>query len=57
MIVNNKKYLGDAVYVFIDPALGLCLTTEDGTKITNIIYLEADVWESLLRYVDNNWKA
>lgn len=50
-VTSNKSYLGDGVYVAVDGA-GLVLTTEDGIRITNTIYLESEVYRALLRYVD-----
>lgn len=47
--MNKKVYLGDAVYVEIDRSM-LKLTTEDGYKATNTIYLEFDVMENLIEY-------
>jgi len=46
----NKVYLGDAVYVEIDPSIGFILTTSDGTEDTNTIVLEPQVMESLIEY-------
>lgn len=43
----NKEYLGDAVYVKVDPYGGIILTTEDGIKATNTIYLEGCVIKAL----------
>lgn len=45
-----KEYLGDGVYADFD-GYNLRLTTEDGEKISNIIYLEPDVYSSLEDYV------
>lgn len=47
----SKTYLGDGAYAeFVNP-VSLCLTTEDGVDVTNIIYLEPEVLSALLRYV------
>ena len=46
---DNKRYLGNGVYVSFDGMI--CLTTEDGRKATNTIYLEREVWEQLVEYV------
>ncbi len=46
-----KSYLGDAVYVDFD-GQGLTLTTEDGIRATNSVYLEPEVWQALTRYVE-----
>jgi len=45
-----KVYLGDAVYVDVDREM-LKLTTEDGIRTTNTIYLEGVVFDALCRYV------
>lgn len=45
-----KRYLGDGVYVDYERG-GLVLTTEDGLRVTNTIFLEAEVLENLERYV------
>lgn len=42
----SKQYLGDGVYADWDRGM-LKLTTEDGLKETNTIYLEADVITAL----------
>ena len=51
----KKKYIGDGVYVDYD-GFGITLTTEDGTNedgtnIVNRIYLEPDVYDSLVLYI------
>lgn len=46
-----KAYLGDGVYVDHD-GYALTLTTEDGIRATNTIYLEPEVWTALRRYVE-----
>lgn len=45
-----KTYLGDAVYVDFD-GYGLVLTTEDGIRASNTIYMEPDVYAALVAYV------
>ena len=47
---GTKAYIGDGVYVDRDDR-GLVLTTEDGVRVTNTIYLEAEVWAALIEYV------
>ena len=49
----TKAYVGDGVYVEND-GYGLDLTTSDGVRTTNRIYLEPEVWRALVRYVENN---
>ena len=46
-----KEYLGDAVYVDYD-GYHVVLTTENGYRSTNTIYLEDRVFESLRHYMD-----
>lgn len=48
---NDKQYLGDGVYVDFDGYM-LILTTEDGIRVLNKIYLEPAVYENLIRYVE-----
>jgi hypothetical protein len=50
-----KEYLGDAVYVDLEPRLGgISLTTNNGIKDTNTIYLEYDVMQALVAYIKRN---
>lgn len=51
MIEFPKRYLGDSVYVQLEPSGQLKLTTEDGVGTTNTIYLEGEVYLELVRYV------
>lgn len=44
-------YLGDAVYAEINEACQLVLTTENGIRATNTIYLEMEVLDALLNYL------
>lgn len=46
----EKQYLGDAVYVTYD-GYNTVLTTENGIRILNEIYLDPYVVEKLLRYL------
>lgn len=46
---KNKQYLGDAVYADFQYDQ-IVLTTEDGIRDTNTIYLEPQVFEALIRY-------
>ena len=48
---DKKEYLGDAVYVDTDGAY-IILTTEDGIRATNPIYLELPVYDSLVKWVE-----
>lgn len=48
-----KEYMGDGVYAEHLPDSGMIkLTTEDGVKTDNTIYLEGGVWESLVKFVE-----
>ena len=50
--METKRYLGDGVYVDFRKGDGMMvLTVEDGTEVTNEIFLEHDVIEALLRYI------
>jgi len=51
MCSSRKSYLGDAVYADFD---GWCvvLTTEDGIRVLNKIYLEPEVLQALNAYVE-----
>jgi hypothetical protein len=51
--MSDKAYLGDGVYVEHDNFdFGVILTTEDGYKVTNRIYLEPSVFRALEGYVN-----
>jgi len=43
----EKQYLGDGVYAAVEMGM-LKLTTEDGVSVQNEIYLEPEVFMSLL---------
>lgn len=51
MSEQQKTYLGDGVYA--EPVNGMILlTTEDGGMVpTNAIYLESEVYDSLVAFV------
>lgn len=49
--MKEKEYIGDGVYVEINEGGQIVLTTEDGIKTTNIIYLEPEVYAALTEYV------
>jgi hypothetical protein len=51
-MANNKEYLGDSVYVALHLDGSLELTTENGLGATNTIILELEVYNALLRYVE-----
>ena len=50
-MTREKQYLGDGAYVSFD-GFGLTLTAENGISTTNTIYLEPEVYESLVKYVE-----
>lgn len=49
----KKRYLGDAVYAEVLADGTVVLTTEDGIRSTNVIYLEPEVLSALLKFVEN----
>lgn len=46
-----KEYLGDGVYAEIGGAGDIVLTTEDGIRATNTIFLEPLVYRNLVDFV------
>ena len=48
----SKSYLGDSVYVDINIDGQLVLTTENGMGASNTIYLEPEVYQALVSYVN-----
>lgn len=48
--LKRKQYLGDAVYVVFD-GYHVVLTTEDGERTTNSIYIEPEVLHAFELYV------
>ncbi len=54
--LKGASYLGDAVYVTLEEGM-IKLMTADGIKITNCVFLDLDVWKSLLVELDRRgWK-
>lgn len=51
MKLNEKVYLGDGVYSVFD-GYHVVLTTENGISVSNTIFMEPRVMESLINY----WK-
>ena len=49
--MSEKTYLGDSVYVEVEDGR-LVLTTENGSGPSNTIYLELEVYDALVRYVE-----
>ena len=51
--MTDKKYIGDGVYVALDSQTGqTVLTTEDGIRVTNTIYLDEEIFAEL-----EEWRA
>lgn len=55
--MSEKEYIGDSVYIEIllfpdHDGYHLVLTTEDGIKTTNTIYLSEFVYQNLVDYVE-----
>jgi glycyl-tRNA synthetase (class II) len=46
-----KTYLGDSVYAEVRP-YNVILTTENGAEASNTIYLEPEVLEAFLRFIE-----
>ena len=51
----NKAYLGDGVYIECDGLGQVVLTTNDGINTTNIIYLEPEVVQAMIKWVSDNF--
>jgi hypothetical protein len=49
--MNRKAYIGDGVYIDVDPHGAYVLTTENGVCATNTIVLEREVAMALLDYL------
>lgn len=47
-----KQYIGDGVYAALNDCGQIVLTTENGISTTNTIYLEPEVWEELVKWVE-----
>jgi len=48
----NKTYLGDSVYVELNMAQQIELTTDNGDGPSNTIYLEPEVYQALVKWVE-----
>jgi len=46
-----RTYLGDGVYVELEGDM-IKLTTENGIKVTNTIYLEIHVYANLVHWIE-----
>lgn len=51
-----NRYLGDGVYIGMNPYGQVVLTTEDGIRATNTIFLEPEVADSLIRYINDVYR-
>lgn len=51
MPTKDKFYLGDGLYAHYD-GRGIWLTAEDGTRVTDRVFLEPHVWMALKKYVE-----
>ena len=48
-----KKYIGDGVYIEMEPNGMIVLTTEEGDGLpTNTIYLEPEVYTELFTFIE-----
>jgi len=52
--MSEKIYLGDAVYVEINPYGDIVLTTEDGISVSNSIILDPTVLQAFLEYIERS---
>lgn len=50
----EKVYLGDGAYAESD-GYGIWITTEDGIRTTNRVYLEPEVFVALKAYANRVW--
>jgi hypothetical protein len=48
--MGEKVYLGDGVYADIENGM-VKLTTEDGIRVTNVVFLELEVGRALVEYL------
>ena len=48
----KKRYIGDGVYADVENGQ-LILTTENGISVTNLIFIEPEVWSALLEFVES----
>lgn len=52
MLTEKKKtYIGDGLYASFDGDM-ICITAENGMQVLNEIFLEPQVLESLLKYIE-----
>jgi hypothetical protein len=53
-----KTYLGDGVYITTDDSISdndFILSTENGMETTNEIYLEREVAQNLIEFIERTW--
>lgn len=50
----KKTYLGDSVYARMDNGM-VALTTENGYEASNEIFLEPEVIEALMRFIERGF--
>jgi hypothetical protein len=53
MSENNKTYIGDGVYAEVERGM-VKLTTSDGIRTTNEVFLEPEVWNRLQTWFTAN---
>ena len=46
---ETKEYLGDSVYVVVEDGM-IKLTTENGYKVSNTIFIEPQVMEAFIKW-------
>ena len=49
----TKQYLGDGLYIDFD-GLQFVVSAENGVDVTNRIYIEATVWHSMKRVIEQS---
>lgn len=50
---SRKSYIGDSVYVDVNQFSQIVLTTENGEGPSNEIFLEYEVYEALVEYIND----
>ena len=48
---QSEQYLGDGVFARLDALGNVILTTSDGERVTNVVYLDPHVVEALLLFL------
>lgn len=59
MVGERRQYIGDGCYVEASPGGMIKLTTSDGIRDTNTVYLEPVVYRELVRFARDTmgWKV